>query len=45
MKYLIFTYDVEGNYSTSYTNTKPTDWKNIRVFELGNNGLYVEIFE
>lgn len=44
MKYLIFTYDIDGNYSTSYTDSKPTNWENIRVFELTDSGLYVEIF-
>jgi len=44
MQYLIFTYDQDGNYSTSYTDTLPTDWNNLRVFELADDGLYYEIF-
>ena len=44
MQYLIFTYDQDGGYTTSYTNDLPTDWNNLRVFELRGDGLYEEIF-
>ena len=45
MKYLIFTYDNQGNYSTSYIdNISGLDWTDKRVFELGDQGLYWEIF-
>lgn len=44
MRYLIFTYNTDDSYTTSYSDTLPDMHDGIRIFERNESGLYIEIF-